>query len=91
MRQADSSKIDEVYDHLGESEKENRSDYYDHAGSAQSLSVIEYGYGVFSMESEGNDNYNTVDIDYSTDCGKLMTAENKQIDKFFILETQKTY
>lgn len=51
MRQADSSKIDEVYDHLGESEKENRSDYYDHAGSAQSLSVIEYGYGVFSMES----------------------------------------
>uniref|UniRef100_K1REM4 Uncharacterized protein n=1 Tax=Magallana gigas TaxID=29159 RepID=K1REM4_MAGGI len=88
MRHADSSKNDEVYNHLGESEKEDRSDYYDHAGPAPSLSVMEDGYGVLSIESEGNDNYNTVDRDYSTDCGKSMTVENKQSNDYFILETQ---
>lgn len=90
MRQVDSSKIDEVYNHLGESEKEDRSDYYDHAGPAPSLSVMEDGYGVLSMESEGNDNYNTVDGNYSTDCGKSMTLsdKNKQSNDYFILETQ---
>lgn len=65
MRQADSLNTEEVYNHLGESEKEDRSDYYDHAGPAPSLSVIEDGYGILSMESEGNDNYNTLDRDYS--------------------------
>lgn len=88
MRQADSSKSDEVYNHLHESDKEDRSDYYDHAGPAPSLSVMEDGYGVLSMESEENDNYNMVDRNYSTDCGKSMTAENKKSDNYFILETQ---
>lgn len=46
MRQSNSSKIDEVYNHLGESDKEDRSDNYDHAGPAPSLSVKEDGYGV---------------------------------------------
>lgn len=86
MLQADSSKIDEVYNHLGESDKEDRGDYYDHAGPAPSLSIMEDGYGVLSMESE--EKYNTVDREYSTDSRKSMTAENKQIDNYFILETQ---
>lgn len=88
MRQADISKSDEVYNHLGESDKEDRGDYYDHAGPAPSLSVREDGYGVLSMESENNDNYNTVDRNYSTDRGKSMTDENKQSNDYFILETQ---
>lgn len=88
MRQEDTIKREDVYNHLHESDKEDRSDYYDHAGPAPSLSVMENGYGVLSMESEGNDNYNTVDRDYSTDCGKSMTAENKQSNDYFILETQ---
>ncbi|XP_034307684.1 uncharacterized protein [Magallana gigas] len=88
MRQADPSQIDEVYNHLGESDKEDRSDYYDHAGPVPSLSVMEDGYGILSMESEGNDNYNTMARGYSADCGKSMTAENKQSNDYFILETQ---
>lgn len=88
MREADSLKIDGVYNHLGESDKEDRGDYYDHAGPAPSLSVMEDGYGVLSMEREGNDNYNTVDANYSTDYGKSMTDENKQSNDYFILETQ---
>ncbi|XP_065937529.1 uncharacterized protein [Magallana gigas] len=76
MRQEDTIWKEEVYNHLHESDKEDRSDYYDHAGPVPSLSVIEDGYGVLSMESKGNDNYNTVDRDYSTDCGKSMTAEH---------------
>lgn len=88
MRQADSSKVDEVYNHLHVSEKEDRSDYYDHAGPVPSLFVMEDGYGVLSIEREGNDNYNTVDRDYSTDCEKSISVENKQNDDYFILETQ---
>lgn len=70
MREADSLKIDGVYNHLGESDKEDRGDYYDHAGPAPSLSVMEDGYGALFMESEGNDNYNTVDRNHTTDRGK---------------------
>lgn len=88
MRQEDTIKREDVYNHLHEPDKEDRSDYYDHAGPAPSLSVMEDGYGVLCMESEGNDNYNTVDRDYSTDCGKSMTPENKQSNDYFILETQ---
>lgn len=88
MRQEDTIKREDVYNHLHESNREDRSDYYDHAGPAPSLSVMEDGYGVLSMESEGNDNFNTVDGNYSTDCGKSMTAENKQSNDYFILETQ---
>lgn len=91
MRQADSSKVDEVYNHLGESDKEDRGDYYDHARPAPSLSVTEDGYGVLSIESEENDNYNTVARDYSTDRGKSMTAEKKQSNGYYILETQNMY
>lgn len=88
MRQEDMIKKEEVYNHLHESDKEDRSDYYDHAGPAPSLCVMEDGYGVLSIESEENDNYNTVDRNYSTDCRKTMTAENKQSQEYFILETQ---
>ncbi|XP_034307687.1 uncharacterized protein [Magallana gigas] len=87
-RQADSSKTDDVYNHLHETEKEDRSDFYDHAGPAPSLSVMEDGYGVLSMESEGNDNYNTVGRNYTINHGKPISAENKQNDDYFILETQ---
>lgn len=88
MRQEDTIKKEEVYNHLHESDKEDRSDYCDHAGPPPSLSVMEDGYGVLSLESEGNDNYNTVDTNYSTDCGKSMSPANKQSNYYYILETQ---
>lgn len=88
MRQEDSIKREDVYNHLHEPDKEDRSDYYDHAGPAPSLSLIEDGYGELSMESGGNDNYNRVDKDYSTGCGKSMTAEKTKSTDYFILESQ---
>ena len=63
----------------------DRSDYYDHAGPAPSLSVTEDGYGVVSMKSEskseGNGDYNTVD--------RKNIAGNKQNDNYFTLEVQE--
>lgn len=88
MRKADSSKVDEVYNHLHESDKEDRSNYYDHAGPAPSLSVTGDGYGVLSMENEGNDNYNTVKRNYSNDRGKPISNENKQSGDYFVLEAK---
>ena len=56
---------DGVYNHLNESDKADRSDYYDHAGPAPSMSVTKDGYGVVSMKSESkgesSGDYNTVD------------------------------
>ena len=76
---------DSVYNHLNESDKVERSDYYDHAGPAPSISVIEDGYGVVSMKSEskseGNGDYNTV--------GRNNNAGKKQNDNYFILEVQE--
>ena len=73
---------DGVYNHLNESDKADRSDYYDHAGPAPSMSVTEDGYGVVSIasesKSESNGNYNTVD--------RKNNAEN---DNYFTLEVQE--
>ena len=63
----------------------DRSDYYDHAGPAPSLSVTEDGYGVVSMKSESksesNGDYNTVD--------RKNNAGNEQNDNYFTLEIQE--
>ena len=76
---------DSVYNHLNESDKVERSDYYDHAGPVPSISVIEDGYGVVSMKSESkserNGDYNTV--------GRKNNAEKKQNDNYFTLEVQE--
>ncbi|XP_078341598.1 uncharacterized protein LOC111109800 isoform X2 [Crassostrea virginica] len=52
---------DGVYNHLNESDKADKSDYYDHAGPAPSMSVTKDGYGVVSMKSESNGDYHTAD------------------------------
>ena len=73
---------DSVYNHLNESDKVDRGDYYDHAGPAPSMSVTEDGYGVVSIasesKSESNGNYNTVD-----------RKNNAGNDNYFTLEVQE--
>ena len=49
---------DGIYNHLNESDKVDRSDYYDHAGPAPSMSVIEDGYGVISITNESKNESN---------------------------------
>ena len=71
---------DSVYNHLNESDKVDRSDYYDHAGPAPAMSVTEDGYGVVSMKSERNGDYNTVD---------RKNAGNEKNDNYFTLEVQE--
>ena len=58
----------------------DRSDYYDHAGPAPAMSVTEDGYGVVSMKSERNGDYNTVD---------RKNAGNEKNDNYFTLEVQE--
>ncbi|XP_078341707.1 uncharacterized protein LOC144617712 isoform X2 [Crassostrea virginica] len=76
---------DDVYNHLNESDKADRNEYYDHAGPALAMSVTEDGYGVVSMKSESkgesNGDYNTVD--------RKNNAGNKQNDNYFTLEIQE--
>ena len=71
---------DGVYNHLNESDKVDRSDYYDHAGPAPSMSVIEDGYGVVSVKSESNGDFNTAD---------KQNARNEQNDNYFTLKVQE--
>ena len=71
---------DGVYNHLNESDKADRSDYYDHAGPAPSMSVIEDGYGVVSVKSESNGDFNTAD---------RQNARNEQSDNYFTLKVQE--
>ncbi|XP_078309813.1 uncharacterized protein LOC144618105 [Crassostrea virginica] len=70
---------DDVYNHLNESDKADGSDYYDHAGPAPSISLIEDGYGVVSMKSESNG-------DISAD---RQNARNEQNDNYFTLKVQE--
>lgn len=81
----------EVYNHLHESDKEYRSDFYDHAGPAPSLSVMEDGYGVLSTGSKGSDksSYNTLDRKACINLGTSMTAENAENSDYFVLETHQ--
>ena len=68
---------DGVYNHLNESDKADRSDYYDHAGPAPSMSVTKDGYGVVSMKSESNGDYHTAD---------RQNNGNEQNDNYFTFQ-----
>lgn len=51
----------DVYNLLIESDKEDKSECYDHAGPAPSLSVMENGLGSLFVEQGDNENYSEVD------------------------------
>lgn len=52
----------DVYNLLNESDnKEDKSEYYDHARPVPSLSVMEEGYGSLFVEQGDNENYSEVD------------------------------
>lgn len=76
----------DVYNLLNESDnKEDKSEYYDHAGPAPSLSVMEDGYGSLFAEPEGNDNYSEVDGATNLAFGKIL-GKNLQNKNYFTLE-----
>lgn len=83
---------EDVYNHLHESNQEDRGDYYDHARPVPSLSVMEDGYGVLSTVSGRSKtpkaNYNTLDGRACIEIGMSMTAENANNSDYFILESQ---
>lgn len=86
------SNKEDVYNHLHESDKEDRSDYYDHAGPVPYLTIMEEGYGVLTTVCKGSDkstrSYNTVDGKACIDIRKSMTTDtgNKKNSDYFILE-----
>ena len=65
---------------MNESDKADRSENYDHAGPAPSMSVIEDDYGVVSVRSESNVDFNTAD---------RQIARNEQNDNYFTLKVQE--
>lgn len=79
----------DVYNLLNESDnKEDKSEYYDHAGPAPSLSVMEDGYGSLFAEPEGNDNYSEVDGATNLGFGKIL-GENHQDNNYSTLEANE--
>uniref|UniRef100_A0A8W8LVQ4 Uncharacterized protein n=1 Tax=Magallana gigas TaxID=29159 RepID=A0A8W8LVQ4_MAGGI len=90
-QEEDVSNKEDVYNHLHASDKEDRSDYYDHAGPAPSLSVMEGGYGVLLAVTKGSCelDYKTMDGETCTDIRGSMITDNTKNNKYFIIEPQK--
>lgn len=68
----------DVYNLLNESDnKEDKSEYYDHARPVPFLSVMEEGYGSLFVEQGDNENYSEVDgatnhLDFGNILGKII-------------------
>lgn len=90
-QEEDVSNKEDVYNHLHESDKEGRSDYYDHAGPAPSLSVMEGGYGVLLAVTKGSCelDYKTMDGETCIDIRGSMITDNGKNNQYFIIEPQK--
>lgn len=79
----------DIYNLLNESDnKEDKSEYYDHAGPAPSLSVMEDGCGSLFAEPEGNDNYSEVDGATNLGFGKIL-GKNHQDNNYSTLEANE--
>lgn len=88
MGQTNSNDKD-VYNHLHESDKEDRSGYYDHAGPTPSLSIMEDGYGSVLVEPQGNSNYSELDRALNSGFGKTSTVGNERNTNYSTLEANK--